>query len=203
MRHLSVPGVVTAEQIGALSDVDAHAMLQYLEPRLLPDDLEELSSLCGNLPLALQVVGGALSANPHLAPSKMAKKLRRGGGGGGGSGAAGGGVMPSPHPGRGLSGELSRTIYGTLRVSYEFLSDGPTGSRATLQQLSVFADTFDLPAAEAVLMMESEEVEDHVNELLVNNMLEKAVAVEGRECYRMRDVVREFAHKRSDLGRDF
>ena len=32
----------------------------------------------GNLPLALQVVGGALSANPHIAPAKMAKKLRRG-----------------------------------------------------------------------------------------------------------------------------
>ena len=38
MRYLSesVPGVTAAEQIGALSDADAHIMLQYLEPRFAP-----------------------------------------------------------------------------------------------------------------------------------------------------------------------
>jgi hypothetical protein len=216
MRHVPVPGAVASEQIEPLSDVDAHTMLKSIDARLQQSDLEELSSLCGNLPLALQVVGGALSLNPDIAPSKMARKLRKGGGGGAGGGighhqpGGQGGVLPSPHHqggqhqqhstslyGLGPSGDLARTLYGTLRVSYEFLSDGPRGARETLQQLSVFADTFDLPAAEAVLMMGSDEVEEHVSELLVNNMLEKAAALggraEGHYRYRMRAVVREFA----------
>ena len=45
--------------------------------------------------------------------------------------------------------------------------------------------------------MESDEVEEHVSELLVNNMLEKGAALggraEGHYRYRMRPVVREFA----------
>ena len=209
MRHMAVPGVTVAEQIEPLSDVDAHAMLKNIDARLQQSDLEDLSSLCGNLPLALQVVGGALLLNPDIAPSKMARKLRKGNSAGGQARQGQGGVLPSPHHrddgqhqhhsvyGIGPSGELARTLYGTLSVSYEFLSAGPRGSRETLQQLSVFADTFDLSAAEAVLNMESDEVEEHVSELLVNNMLEKAAALggraEGHYRYRMRPVVREFA----------
>ena len=86
MRHVPVPGAVASEQIEPLSDADAHTMLKSIDARLQQSDLEELSSLCGNLPLALQVVGGALSLNPDIAPSKMARKLRKGGGGGGGGG---------------------------------------------------------------------------------------------------------------------
>ena len=208
MRHMTVPGVTVAEQIEPMSDVDAHAMLKNIDARLQQSDLEDLSSLCGNLPLALQVVGGALLLNPDIAPSKMARKLRKGNSGGGQARQGQGGVLPSPHHraddgqhrsvyGIGPSGELARTLYGTLSVSYEFLSAGPRGSRETLQQLSVFADTFDLSAAEAVLNMESDEVEEHVSELLVNNMLEKGAALggraEGHYRYRMRPVVREFA----------
>ena len=165
--------VTCAKNIAPLSESEGHQMLKSLDPRLKQEELLELTALCGCMPLALQVVGGALSIRPDVAPSKIIKKLRK---------EAEGGVVPS--------GELSRTIFDSLHVSYDLLTDGPTGSRAILQQLSVFPDTFDMRAAAAVLGLDEDMVQQHLGELLVNNLVELA-PVEGR--YHVRKVIREFA----------
>ena len=85
IRNLSesIPNLTVAERVGALSDPDAAQMLKLLVPRLMPADLAEISGLCGNMPLALQMVGGALSVRPDIAPSKLTKSA--------------GGAAPSEH----------------------------------------------------------------------------------------------------------
>ena len=166
IRNLSesIPNLTAAERVGALSDPDAAQMLKLLVPRLMPADLAEISGLCGNMPLALQMVGGALSVRPDIAPSKLTKQMRKG---------------------------AEEGLHGSLRVSYEFLTDGASGSRATLQQLSVFPETFDVAAAQAILDLDQETTEEHLGELLVNHFIEHAPPVEGR--YRMREVIKQFA----------
>jgi len=117
--RFTLPGFMTRD-LDTLPLAEAEALLLRIEPRI-GRAAEEFAHLCGGLPLALRLVGGALAERPDLSPSRYAQKLS----------------------------EAQRRldlIDASLTLSYDLLSED---LQRSWRELAIFPSTFDVEAAAA------------------------------------------------------
>lgn len=72
---LAVPGLKVIS-IGQFSAESARELLLTIAPHLTPDVADEISALCGNLPLAIRAAGSLLAVTIDLDPAEYAAQLR-------------------------------------------------------------------------------------------------------------------------------
>ena len=131
-----------------------------------------LARLCGYLPLALRVSAALLASTPSRRVERYLQQLE----------ADRLDHLRAP-------GDPAASVEGVLALSYTAL---PKRARRCLDQLSVFPSSFDLTAAEAVVV-DVGEVEELLELLQQRSLLEW---VEASERYDLHDLVREFAAAR-------
>ncbi|WP_214405868.1 ATP-binding protein [Pseudonocardia lacus] len=167
-------------RLDPLPDADAQAMLRGLiAERPDSDDADggvvvELSRLCGNLPLALRIVGNRLASRPDWSPARLLGRLgdasRR---------------LPAL-----VAGDLE--VSAAFRLSYAQLS---AGARRLLRRLALVPGPDTGPELAAVLTGEPVgATEDALDELVELGLLQSGFT--GR--YRLHDLMRLYAADRLD-----
>jgi tetratricopeptide (TPR) repeat protein len=116
----NLPGQFTLD-VPLLSEADSASLLLAMAPRV-GSAAVELAAFCGGLPLALRLVGSALSNQIGLTPQDYLRRLKS----------------------KDALPDLAET---TLRLSYELFSHEQQG---LWSMLLAFSDTFDVSAAAAV-----------------------------------------------------
>jgi tetratricopeptide (TPR) repeat protein len=140
--HFHIPGLV-ARDLDELPLADARALLERLAPRI-GAEAEEISRLCGRLPLALRLAGSALAERPDLSVAAYTRRLAKG-------------------------KERFGEVDAALSLSCELLRPG----RATLwYALSVLTGTFDAAAAAAVWALEADPADEALGELGTSSLVE-------------------------------
>jgi tetratricopeptide (TPR) repeat protein len=176
-KHFTLPGLV-GKNLDKLPPADAHDLLLRIAPRLQQEKTEqvdELTLLCGYLPLALRAVGSALEVKKDISSANYANRLRETGKGL---------VLKEIDP------LVQKSVGAALQSSYELLSDN---LRQKFRFLSVFPDTFDLAAATAVWGILPDEAQDRLGDLLAYSLVE----FDGiSKRYSLHDLVRVFADQR-------
>ena len=98
--------------------------------------------------------------------------------------------------------ERHQTLRNTIDWSYDLL--GPR-ERAALNRLSVFAGSYDLGAAEAVLAdsaLEPADVADMLSDLADKSLVLVEQDASGGSCYRLLDTIRQYAQERLEDSGD-
>jgi tetratricopeptide (TPR) repeat protein len=165
--HFNLPGLFT-KNLDELPDGDALALLHRIAPRVGEQALQ-IARLCGNLPIALRLAGGALAEQPWLPPAEYARRLTE-------------------------AQTRVGLIEGTLTASYELLSEE---LQALWRRLAVFPGTFDAAAAAVVLGRKLRAAEEALGELARSSLVEWEEEGEdepGR--FRLHDLARVFADAR-------
>jgi tetratricopeptide (TPR) repeat protein len=140
--HFSLAGW-RARDLAELSPEEAQALLLRICPRI-GELAAELGRLCGGLPLALTLAGGALSDRRDLSPAAYASQLAQ--------------------------GQLRlEGVDGSLDLSCRLL---PEHFEALWRQLAVFPGTFDAAAAAAVWDLDSSSSQAALGKLLTSSLLE-------------------------------
>jgi len=121
-EHFTLTGMAT-RNIDCLRPAKSQELLLKLAPRIKGHE-KEAAELCGHLPLALQVLAGAVNDKSFTDVPELFKRLRE----------------PKDK-------DKIEPVDGACEVSYELLSEE---QRLRWTQLSVFTASFDLPAAAAV-----------------------------------------------------
>ncbi|MEP7009498.1 MAG: tetratricopeptide repeat protein [Acidobacteriota bacterium] len=127
-------------QLGALSEVEAIALLRQIAP-MIGDQAAEVARLCGHLPLTLRLAAGALASRPDLTPKELIRGLNEG-------------RKPAPT-------KYENTLF-FVTFSLKAL---PVELQKRFRQLGVFAGNFDAPAAAAIWGLTHEELEEVGNDL--------------------------------------
>ncbi|WP_435246108.1 AfsR/SARP family transcriptional regulator [Streptomyces sp. NRRL F-5630] len=142
-----------------------------------PDDLAEIVTLCGQLPLALRIAGARLAARPHWSPGRLAERL-----------------LDERRRLNELSvGDLE--VRTSLELGYAEL-DPP--ERRALRRLALM-DLPDFAAwiAAPLLDIGTEEAEEAVERLVDCHLIEVlGIDGTGENRYRIHDLVREHARER-------
>lgn len=159
-NYLEVPGLGTND-LGTLPPDDARSLLQTIAPRIGTEAVR-LAKLCGYLPLALRSVASNLAKRVNISPQEYAQRLAAG-------------------------GEKIGPVDASLGLSYDLLGGE---LQKLFRMLSVFPDSFDLPAAAAVWELAPAQAETALGDLIGYSLLEWN-AEQGR-C-RLHDLVRKFA----------
>ncbi|MFN7621855.1 MAG: NB-ARC domain-containing protein, partial [Acidobacteriota bacterium] len=120
--HVNGGNGLFAKQLQVLTAPESTNLLQQLVPRINNTEALRIAELCGNLPLAIKVVAGAMRHNPQLPVSDFAVRLTT----------------------RQLRGPY---VEGVLQSCYELLSPG---LQQLWRFLAPFQATFDLQAVVAV-----------------------------------------------------
>ncbi|MCI0723784.1 MAG: tetratricopeptide repeat protein, partial [Acidobacteria bacterium] len=141
-QHFTLPGLF-ARSLDSLPPADACRLLLTIAPRI-GDQAGEIARLCGYLPLALRLAGGALAKYANLKPAVYARRLT--------------GVR-----------ERLKLIEASLSLSYELLS---TELQERWRALAVFPDTFDEAAGAAVWELGTEAAQESLGELLAFSLVE-------------------------------
>jgi tetratricopeptide (TPR) repeat protein len=173
-KHFTLPGLFE-KNLDKLPPGDARDLLLRIAPRLKKEkttEVDELARLCGYLPLALRAVGSALQEKKNISPADYAARLKETGKHL---------VLKEIDP------SIQKSVGAALQSSYELLSND---LRQKLCSLSVFPDTFDLPAAAAVWEIPPESAQDPLGELLAYSLVEFD---EITKRYSLHDLVRLFA----------
>jgi tetratricopeptide (TPR) repeat protein len=173
-KHFTLPGLLE-KNLDKLPPNDARELLLRIAPRLKKDkseQVDELTRLCGFLPLALRAVASALQEKKNISPADYANRLKETGKHL---------VLKEIDP------SIQKSVGAALQSSYDLLSDD-------LQQkfrfLSVFPDTFGLAAAATVWEISPEDAQEPLGELLAYSLLEFD---EITKRYSLHDLVRVFA----------
>ncbi|HVF60215.1 MAG TPA: tetratricopeptide repeat protein [Thermoanaerobaculia bacterium] len=167
--HFTLPGLF-AKDLDELPEEDARLLLAKIAPRI-GAAAGEIARLCGCLPIALRLAGGALAERPWLSPAEYAHRL-------------------------GDAKEGLGLIEGALRTSYDLLTEE---LQALWRTLAVLPGTFDAAAAAAVWEREPRPAEEALGELAQSSLVdwepeEEGEAQTGR--YRLHDLARVFAEAR-------
>ena len=151
------------------------ALLRHIAPRV-GEQVLQIARLCGNLPIALRLAGGALAEQPWLQPAEYARRLTE-------------------------AQTRLGLIEGTLKTSYELLSEE---LQALWRMLAVFPGTFDAAAAAAVWERKLRAAEEALGELARSSLVEWEEEGEGEPGrFRLHDLARVFADTRlSEIERE-
>ncbi len=149
--HFTLPGLI-AKDLEALPPDDARALLIKIAPRLKTPKVsetfgvwaDEIASLCGYLPLALRLAGGALAERLDLNPADYARRLTD-------------------------TQKRLELIEASIRLSYDLLTEE---LQKRWQALAVFPDDFDRAAAAAVWGMDEDGAQDALSELVRWSLLD-------------------------------
>jgi tetratricopeptide (TPR) repeat protein len=172
-KHFTLPALV-GKNLDKLSAAEARALLLRIAPSLKkenPDQIDELASLCGYLPLALRAVASALEEKKTIRPTDYANRLK----------TIGKHLLLKVDP------SIEKNVGAALQSIYEQLSDE---LRQKLRLLSVFPDSFDLLASGAVCETLPAVAEDMLRELLSYSFIEFE---ETAQRYSLHDLIRLFA----------
>lgn len=166
----------TVQQItlNTLSHKFSTLLLKQLCPRLLDEEADELASLCGELPIALSVVGGLFNSKRVLRVSDYLRDINKNG--------------------LGAIRSSSRQLDINSFFESSYLQLDPTLQKAFCS-LCVMPSEFDWDAAQA--MLSPFEAEYGVPELVATNMI---LWNETTELFRLHDLIRIFvASKLTDV----
>ncbi len=164
--------------IDPLSRQSAVQLLLAFAPRA-HSQASAISKLCGCLPLALTIAGGALAENPTISPSEFTRRLLR---------------LRSPlreldrHRPIGMTG-----IAAAIAISEALLL---IEDRLTWRRLGVFNGDFDAAAASAVCHLSRSRATEVLDELVRRNLVEWRTAAQR---YRLHDILRAFCRERLAL----
>jgi len=142
------------------------------------DDAEEIAELCGCLPLALRLAGGALAVREEIAPADYIADLR-----------GKGNLIATLDKFQGASG-AEKKLEASFRMSYELLCDD---LKEAWRQLAVFPADFFSVAAAAVWEMEGKAARDFLGDLLSYNLIDYDA---DTKRWRLHDLARDFAAAR-------
>jgi tetratricopeptide (TPR) repeat protein len=173
-KHFTLPGLFE-KNLDKLPPGDARDLLLRIAPRLKKekmDQIDELTRLCGYLPLALRAVASALQEKKNISPADYANRLKKTGENL---------VLKEIDP------SLQKSVEAALQSSYDLLS---ANLRQKFRFLSVFPDTFDQAAAPAVCGISPESAQEALGELLAYSLVEFD---EITKRYSLHDLVRLFA----------
>jgi len=170
-KHFTLPGLVE-KNLDKLPPNDARDLLLRIAPRLKKEEtnqVDELARLCVYLPLALRAVASALQTRKNISLADCARNMAD----------------------RRQRLKLTEAD-AALQSSYELLSDD---LRQQFRFLSVFPDSFDIPAAASVWELPLENAQDALSELLAYSLIEFD---EISQRYGLHDLVRLFADQLLD-----
>ena len=173
-QRFALPGQ-RALDLDALTIEEAREFLGRLMVGIDDATADRIATLCGRLPLALRLAGGALSQRPDLTPAEYAGRLQEA-------------------PARLQLSDGTVSVEGSIEVSWRLLA---REERTLLAQLSVFPGDFDLRAAGSVWGLGEEAADSAVGRLLGTNVVEWDTS---RGRYRLHDFIRDFAATRLDAG---
>ena len=139
--HFYVDGMVSRD-LDELPEEDARRLLLKIASRI-GDQADEIARLCGRLPLALRLAGGALAEHKDLSPDEYVTRLKQG-------------------------TELD-PVETSLALSYDLLEED---RQRLWRQLMVFPGTFDAPAAASVWTMEVEPAKKILSSLVGCSLVE-------------------------------
>jgi tetratricopeptide (TPR) repeat protein len=143
-RHFTLPGLFPLD-LQTLPPEDARKLLLKIAPRI-GDRADEITRLCGYLPLALRLAASALAERPDLSPADYVRRLSD------------------------AKTRLS-LVDASLTLSYELLNPE---QQKLWRALAVFPDTFDAPAAAAVWELDADATQDALGDLLKYSLLDWA-----------------------------
>jgi len=141
-QHFTLPGLV-AKTLDTLTTAEACALLMTIAPRI-GAWASEIAALCGHLPLALRLAGGALVKYMNLKPEDYARRLQD-------------------------QQQRLQLIEASLSLSYELLSEE---LRQRWRWLAVFPNSFAEEAAAAVWGSAVDHAQQTLGELIVGSMVE-------------------------------
>jgi len=168
-----VPGLEVFE-IDKLPRTVSKEMLLTICPRI-GDSADELAEACGDLPLALRLVGSALNQRPMLSVGSFLARLKSS-------------RLAELDAAAADAGESSVTT--TLKISYELLADRPEKDlQACLRTLAVFPSDFDAQAACAVFGTTERHAEDCLAALCSAGLISY---VDQLQRFSLHDLTREF-----------
>ena len=165
-QRLDLAGLY-ARNLDRLLRPEANDLLHRIAPRIGPF-ADEMARLCGDLPLALELAGRALSVRDDLTPERYAAKL-------------------SDEQGR---MKALDQVMASLSLSYDLLD---ADLQAAWRALAVFVGDFQLISAAAVLGVDADAASDVLGGLLRYSMVEYDQDT-GR--YRLHDLARDAAGAR-------
>ncbi len=161
---------VDLERLGA---EEAVALLRSICERLSDDEARQIATGCGRLPLALRIAGGVLANDETMSVARYLARLS--------DEKRKLAALKDPD-------DPDHDVEASIALSYELLD---TESQATLCQLGVFAASFDLAAAGAVLgTTDQESLRDRLALLHRRSLLE---FVAEQQRYDLHELVRVFA----------
>lgn len=173
-KHFTLPGLVE-KNLDKLPPTDARDLLLSIAPRLQQEkkeQVDELALLCGYLPLALRAVGSVLRVKKNISHADYANQVKE---------AGKHLVLKEIDP------LIQKSVGATLQSSYELL---PEDLRQRFRFVSVFPNTFDLPAAASVWGILPNEAQGSLGDLLAFSLIDFD---ETTKRYGLHDLVRLFA----------
>jgi tetratricopeptide (TPR) repeat protein len=185
-QHFSLPGLDPIN-LDALHLEDARRLLQTIAPRLTDAEADQIARLCGRLPLALRLAGGALQSRPGLSPDAYIRRLGR----------EAGRIELLDDESR--LDPTSPSIQATLAISYGFLTPD---LRDSWRSLAVFPASFDVQAAAAVWDLatridpsntDHQAALDRASDTLDHLVRYSALETDQPGRYRLHDLARLFA----------
>ncbi len=141
-QHFAVPGLA-AKNLDTLSAADARDLLLKIAPRI-GTQADEITALCGHLPLALRLAAAALVKYRNLSPADYVRRLQD-------------------------RQQRLELIDASLSLSYELLSEA---LRERWRWLAVFPDTFAGYSAAAVWEAEADQAKYILGELMATSLVE-------------------------------
>jgi tetratricopeptide (TPR) repeat protein len=170
-----------ALDLNALPEADAQALLLKLASRI-GDSADRIAALCGRLPLALCLAGGALAARENLSVQDYIRQLE-----------------DSRQRLKQIDKYKEYTneelgVEASLDLSYRLLKPD---LQERWRALSVFPGSFNAPAAAAVWAGEPAEAKERLGDLLTHSLVEWEAA---GERYRLHDLARDFADSKLDVA---
>ncbi|MCL4531569.1 MAG: tetratricopeptide repeat protein [Chloroflexi bacterium] len=142
-QHFVLPGL-DAITLETLSEEDSRSLVMKIAPRLTTKDADEISRLCGYLPLALRTAASALDNRPDLSPADYIQRLK------------------DAQTRLGL-------VEASFQTSYDLLNET---AQMRFQQLGVFSSSFGREALQAIWQTETEETDQTIAQLLQDSLLD-------------------------------
>jgi tetratricopeptide (TPR) repeat protein len=145
-QQIELPAMFTS-RLNGLPGPEARELLHRIVPRV-GDYADQISELCGRLPLALRVAANTLTLHPELSFDNYIRRLEI--------------LQEGENP--------TEPIDAVLQVTYQLLD---TGLQRLWRLLAVFPDTFDINAAASVWRINPGRAADALDYLMFYSLIDR------------------------------